>query len=256
MRPNKLRQLWQQGKPAINAWLSLPTSVGAELAARSGFDAVTIDAQHGVVDYQPAVPMLQAISQTDAVPMVRVPWREPGLVMRFLDAGAYGIICPMISNRAEAEHFVSLCRYPPAGMRSFGPLRANMYAGDDYGANANDTVLALAMIETADGVANMAEIATTPGLDGIYVGPSDLSLGLGHPPNQDIPSGIVYDTQLRILDAAKQAGIAACIHCQSPDYGLTMIDKGFDLVTIANDFRTMTLGYSAAVDTMRNGLSA
>lgn len=254
MRANKLRQLWQQGKPAINAWLSLPTSVGAELAARSGFDAVTVDSQHGVTDYQAAIPLLQAISQTDAVPLVRVPWREPGLVMRMLDAGAYGVICPMINNRQEAAHFVSLCRYPPDGMRSFGPLRARMYGGPDYGDHANETVLAIAMIETADGIENMAEIAATPGLDAIYVGPSDLSLALGQPPNQDVGPGIVYDTQLRILEAAKNAGIAAAIHCQEPSYGLAMIEQGFDMVTIASDFRTLTLGYAAAATAMRDGI--
>ena len=100
--------------------------------AHQGWDSLTIDLQHGVVDYQTAVGMLQAISTTAVVPMVRVPWLDPGIVMKMLDAGSYGVICPMINNRDEAETFVRACRYPPRGSRSMGPIRATLYAGDDY----------------------------------------------------------------------------------------------------------------------------
>ncbi len=137
MRENKLKCLWQENKTAINAWLTIPSAWTAEVLAHAGFDALTIDMQHGLTDYQTAVTMLQAISTTDVVPLVRVPWNEPAMIMRLLDAGVYGIISPMINNRAEAEAFVSACRYPPLGYRSYGPIRANVYGGDDYFANAN-----------------------------------------------------------------------------------------------------------------------
>ena len=120
------------------------SSFAAEVMAHQGFDSVTVDLQHGSVHYDTAVPMLQAISTTKATPMARVPWLEEGIIMKMLDAGCYGIICPMINNKEDAERLVAACRYPPKGQRSFGPARASMYGGDDYAAKANATVLAIA----------------------------------------------------------------------------------------------------------------
>ena len=132
MRTNRLRQLWTDGKSAINAWLTIPCAWTAEVMAHAGFDAVTIDMQHGLMDYQTSLAMLQSISATGIVPLVRVPWNDPAAVMRALDAGAYGIICPMINNRKEADAFVGACRYAPDGYRSNGPTRAVFSAGEDY----------------------------------------------------------------------------------------------------------------------------
>lgn len=129
MRENRLQQLGQANQTAVNAWLTIPSAWTAELLAQAGFDAMTLDLQHGLIDDATAVTMLQAISTTDAVPLVRLPWNDPAAVMRALDAGAYGVICPMINTRAEAEAFVGTCRYPPRGYRSYGPIRAALYAG-------------------------------------------------------------------------------------------------------------------------------
>ena len=131
MRKNKLKQLWEEGKTAINAWLTIPSAWTAETMAHTGFDAITIDMQHGLADYQTTLSMLHAISTTDAVPLARVPWNEPATIMRPLDAGVYGLVCPMVNSREEAEAFVGACRYPPLGFRSYGPIRANVYAGED-----------------------------------------------------------------------------------------------------------------------------
>ena len=147
--------------------------------ANQGWDSLTIDMQHGLIDYPNAVNMLQAISTTETTPMARVNWNEPGQIMKILDAGCYGIICPMVSNRKEAENFVQACQYPPKGYRSFGPIRASIYGGGDYAKHADQEILKLAMIETKEALEKLDEILDTPNLDGIYIGPADLSLAVG-----------------------------------------------------------------------------
>ena len=175
MRKNKLKEIIKNGKAVINGWLQIPNSFSAEVMAKQGWDSLTIDMQHGVVDYPNALQMLQAISTTDTVPMARVNWNEPGQIMKILDAGSYGVICPMVSNKDQAEKFVQACMYPPAGYRSFGPIRGMLYGGSDYGDYANDELLKIAMIETIEALDNLDAIMTTPGVDGIYIGPADLS---------------------------------------------------------------------------------
>ena len=145
MRANRLRELFAKGGASINGWVQIPNGFAAEIMASQPWDSLTIDMQHGPVDYQAALSMLQAMSHKDPTPTVRVPWNEPGIIMKCLDAGAYGIICPMVNTAEEAEQFVKSCRYPPDGFRSFGPTRAMLYAGSDYPAHANDTVLTFAM---------------------------------------------------------------------------------------------------------------
>src|SRR5215218_11417844 len=140
MRQNALRQAWAQGRRTANGWLAIPSSFAAEVMAHQGWDSLTIDLQHGVIDYQTAVGMLQAISTTDTVPMVRVPWLEPGILMKALDAGAYGVICPMVNTRVDAQNLVSWTHYAPRGTRSFGPVRALLYGGADYPQKANETI--------------------------------------------------------------------------------------------------------------------
>ena len=184
---HKLRDTWAKGAGAVNAWLAIPSPVTAEIAAMQDFDSVTVDLQHGLNDYQIALSMLQAISTSDKTALVRVPWNEPGIIMKLLDAGALGVICPMINTRADAEAFVCACRYTPEGYRSAGPTRAMLVHGADYIAKANDAVVTLAMIETKEALDNVAEIVATPGLTGIYVGPSDLSLSLGYGYGMDAP---------------------------------------------------------------------
>src|SRR6478735_3107072 len=149
MRENRLRTLWKSGGAAVNGWLAIPNGFSAETMAHQGWDSLTIDLQHGVVDYQSMIPMLQAISTTDTVPVVRVPWLDPSALMKTLDAGAYGVICPMISTADEAARLVAYTHYAPRGTRSFGPVRALLYSGADYAQHANDTIVTFALIETA-----------------------------------------------------------------------------------------------------------
>ena len=187
MRKNKLKELFKTGKPIINSWFSIPSSFSAESMAQQSWDSLTIDMQHGLIDYSSAVSMLQAISTTNITPMARVNWNEPGQIMKILDAGCYGVICPMVSNRKEAEKFVQACQYPPKGYRSFGPIRGLLYGGQDYGKHANDEIVKLAMIETREALDNLDQIMTTPGLDGIYICPADLCLAIGETPPIEKP---------------------------------------------------------------------
>jgi 4-hydroxy-2-oxoheptanedioate aldolase len=253
LRENRIRTIWGQGEAAINGWLTIPSSVSAETMAHQGFDSLVIDLQHGLIDYQTAVSILQAISTTVVTPMARVPWLEPGIIMKLLDAGAYGIICPMVNSREEAETFVGACRYAPKGYRSFGPLRALMYAGGDYPQKANDTVLTFAMIETAKALANLDSIATTPGLDAVYIGPADLSLSLGCEPRLDHTDPKVVAAIERILDAATKHGIKAGIHCASAAYAQRMISRGFRFATVMSDNQGLINTARTTLGALRQG---
>jgi 4-hydroxy-2-oxoheptanedioate aldolase len=242
MIKNKIKELWKEGQPVINGWLSTSSPFVAEIMAAQGYDALTIDCQHGFVSYESATGMLQAMRASGVVPMVRVPWLDPGDIMKALDAGAYGIICPMINNRAEAERFVSYMRYPPYGVRSFGPTRVLFAAGADYGQHADTEVLTFAMIETAEAMKNLDEIVTTPGLDGVYIGPADLALGLSgrkYPTGFDRQEPELVEAIQLVLKKAKAAGIRAGLHNGTASYAAKAVGWGFDLVTISNDVRLL-----------------
>jgi 4-hydroxy-2-oxoheptanedioate aldolase len=254
MIKNNLKQLWQNGRPSINGWLSIGNPFTAEIMAAQGYDSVTIDIQHGALDYSSVLPMFQAMRASGVVPMARVPWLEPGIIMKALDAGALGIICPMINNAAEAATFVSYMRYPPHGQRSFGPTRANIAYGG-YGVEANEQVLAFAMIETAQGIANLDAIAATPGLDGIYVGPADLTLGTQEgrlPPAFDREEPEMIALIQQIVAACKANGIRAALHCGTPDYAARAIKWGYDMTTVSGDSRLMAAAASASVAKFRD----
>jgi 4-hydroxy-2-oxoheptanedioate aldolase len=251
MRENALKKIWARGETAVNGWLAIPSGFSAEIMAYQGFDSITVDIQHGVVDYQSAVSMFQGISTTNVVPMARVPWNDPAWIMKILDAGAYGIICPMINTREEAEALVRACKYPPRGYRSWGPVRASLYAGADYGDHANSETIVMPMIETAEAVGNLDAILSVPGVDAIYVGPSDLSLALGCKPRLDQTDPPVVEAQKKIIAACKRHGVAAGIHCQTATYALKMIAEGFQLVTLASDSRFMAAKAAEEVGVVR-----
>ena len=239
MRANTIRSIWKQGGYVLNGWLHIPHAFAAEVMAHAGWHSLTIDMQHGVVDYGAAVGMLQAIGTTAVVPLARVPWNEPGTIMKMLDAGCYGIICPMINARADCEAFVGACRYPPHGYRSFGPVRAQLVAGQDYAAHANDTVIAMAMIETREAVNNLHDILSTPGLDAIYIGPADLSQSFGYTPRLDPVEPEIVNVIEQILAAARQHGVVVGMHTGSVEYAQRMAAKGMQFLTIGSDARLM-----------------
>lgn len=252
---NALKDKWKAGKPTINGWCSIGNSFSAEIMAAQGFDSITIDVQHGALDYSAALPMLQAIRASGVVAMARVPWREPGIVMKMLDAGAMGIICPMINSAAQAAEFASFMRYPPRGQRSFGPTRA-AFAYPGYNVkDVNEDVLAFAMIETADGVANLDEIAATPGIDGLYVGPADLTIGVTQgrlPPGFDRQEEEMIEILKRIAGAAKANGIASALHCGTTEYAGRALGWGYDMVTVSGDARLLAAAAGDVVSRFRD----
>lgn len=242
-RQNRIRSIWEAGGAVVNGWLAIPSGFAAETMAHAGWDSLTIDMQHGIVDYLAAVQMLTAISTTETVPVVRVPWLEPGIVMKMLDAGAYGLICPMVNTGAEAEALVAATHYQPRGTRSFGPVRALLYGGADYLQHADDTVVVFAMIETRTALDNLDDILAVKGLDAVYIGPSDLSLALGYaPPARDDLEPPVEAAVERILSGAKRRGVVAGIHNATPEGAAERIAQGFQFVTAGSDTRLLTAG--------------
>ncbi|PZP41434.1 MAG: 2,4-dihydroxyhept-2-ene-1,7-dioic acid aldolase [Azospirillum brasilense] len=256
MRPNALQAVWERDETVINGWLGIPDSFSAEVMAHCGWDSLCIDLQHGVAGYESAVHMLQAISTTSVTPLVRVPWNDPAIIMKCLDAGAYGVVCPMVNTPAEARRFVGACRYAPLGYRSLGPIRAQIYGGADYALRANDTVVTLAMIETEEAVANLDAILSVEGLDGVYIGPADLSLSLGLPGQLDPKDSIVVEVIDRILAASKAHGRRCGIHTGSVSYAQAMRNKGFDLVTVLSDSRILSRAAEDVVAQLRGGVQA
>jgi 4-hydroxy-2-oxoheptanedioate aldolase len=254
VRENNVRNIWAKGGAVINGWLGIPSAVAAENMAQAGWDSLTADLQHGLVDYQAAVGMFQAISTVpNTTPLARVPWLEPGIIMKLLDAGAMGIICPMINSRAECEAFVGACRYHPKGYRSFGPTRALWYNGADYYKHANDSTIAFAMIETKKAVEDLDNILSVPGLDAIYVGPADLSITYGVEPSGTPDNPTVVDAIKQIVAGAKKHKVAAGIHCGSTAFAKHMIGLGFQFVTIQADNALLAGAAKAAVADMRQG---
>jgi 4-hydroxy-2-oxoheptanedioate aldolase len=252
MRPNLAKQRLRRGETLVNGWCAIPSAFAAETMAHQGWDLLTVDLQHGLVDYQVATTMLQAISTTAATPMVRVPWLEPGIIMKVLDAGAYGIICPMINTAEQARRLVECCLYPPRGTRSFGPVRALLYGGQDYFDGANDELLILAMIETREGLDNLEAIAAVEGLSGLYVGPSDLSISLGFPPGFDRTEPAMVADIGRIAAVARAHGLIAGLHCGTPAYGRrAAAEQGFGLITLSSDARMIAAQSRALLTEMR-----
>lgn len=250
MRQNSLRAIWAQQGAALGGWLTVPSSVSAEVMAHGGFDWVCVDLQHGLIDYAEMVHMLQGISSTATVPLVRVPWNEPGIIGKCLDAGAWGIIVPMVNSREEATAAVSACRYAPVGTRSYGPLRANYYAGSDYFDRANDEVACIVMVETHSAVEKVDEIVSTPGLDAVYVGPADLSVTLGLPPAPDQSEQSFTDALDRVIAACHRHQVIPGI-AGNAQTARKRLRQGFRLVEVASDLALLARGARAALEQVR-----
>lgn len=233
MRENGLTVALRSSRPAVVAWLSSGSPYMAEVISHSGYDAVFVDLQHSMFGIDTAITLLQTISTGPATPGVRCPKLDAWTIGKLLDAGAYAVICPSIDTPEQARELVRAVRYPPRGVRSFGPSRGLLYGGSDYFENADETIEVWAMIESPGGVANVTEIASTDGLSGLYIGPNDLALALGERPGtqSEAFATVVKD----ILDAAHHAGIKAGIFCQSVAFASAMVKLGFDLVTPGTD---------------------
>ena len=236
---NALKDRWAAGEAALGAWLAMPSTVSAELMARLGFDWLTIDLQHGLIDFARMVEMLQAIGTVPAVtPMVRVPVAEASWIGRVLDAGAAGVIVPLIDTAAEARVAVEACRYPPRGRRSYGPFRAAVLAGGRYLPEADQDVACLVMIETRDGLENLDAILDVSGIDGVFVGPNDLSLALGLRPAGDHEDPVFTEALERIVAGCRARGlVAGCAGTAA--IAPKRLAQGFRFVEVSRDSAAM-----------------
>ena len=249
---NQLKARLAAGKAAVNAWLAIPSGFSAEVMAQCGWDSVTVDIQHGVQDYQSMIQCFQAMDKYPITPLVRVPWNEPGIIGKVLDGGAWGVICPMINNAAEAKALADACLYPPMGKRSNGPIRAAAYGENSpYQGMANSEVLIIPMIETREGIDNIDEILSVPGISGIYIGPSDMGLSLGMIPTLDREEKVILDIYTKLIASCRAHGKFAGLHNATGAYAARMVAMGFQLCTIANDSGLMARAAREAIGVFR-----
>jgi 4-hydroxy-2-oxoheptanedioate aldolase len=234
LTPASLRERWNDGVTTLGAWMFFREPLVAEVAGDAGYDYVCIDMQHGLADYANTVAMLQGLSRTAATPIVRVPWNEPAMIGRVLDAGALGVIIPMVNSADEAAQAVAACRYAPIGKRSLGPIGAMVRHGNGYFRWANERVACLPMIETIEAVENIDEILQVPGIDAIYVGPADLSLTLGLPPLMDNVDEKFQNALSTIIAACQRHGVVAGIQA-STALAETRAKQGFQMITVGYD---------------------
>ncbi len=245
-----LKARWAAGEATLGAWCMIPSALTAEALGRAGFDWVLIDMQHGCMDYETALSMIRAIDLSGAAPIVRVPWNDPGIIGRVLDAGALGVVIPMIQSAEEARCAVDACLYPPAGSRSFGPIRVGLRDGPGYFATANTRIAVIPMIETAQALDEVDAIASTPGVDAIFVGPFDLSIALGLPPGDNDGKPAFDEAISKIATAAKQAGIATAVLSNAKVAPLRL-KQGFQMVSVVTDINALTATARADLETVR-----
>ncbi|MDW3214346.1 MAG: aldolase/citrate lyase family protein [Ilumatobacteraceae bacterium] len=237
-----LRDTLSAGGEALGFWLSMPGFVGAEIAARQPVDYVCVDTQHGAIDYLTSVSMIQAIELAGGTPIVRVPWNEPGIIGKSLDAGAHGVVVPMVNTRAEAEAVVRSSRYVPEGARSWGPIMASQRHPDNR-AWAHETICVIPMIETREAITNLDDILSVPGIDAIYVGPADLSLSLGLQPSGNADETVLDEALATIVEACGRHGVTPGIH-SSGALAQRRRDQGFRMITIGSDALALRAGYA------------
>ena len=248
-----IKQQWAAGDTTLGAWLAIPNPVLAEATARAGFDYVCIDTQHGAVEYSDAVPMIQGILLGGSSPIVRVPWNEPGIIGKMLDAGAHGVIIPMVNTVAEAEAASRACRYAlHGGARSYGPTTTAMRIDEPYVPWAAENVACIPMIETTTALENLDDILAVDGIDAVYVGPADLSLTLGLPPGNNDDDASFAEALATIVDGCRRAGVVAGIHGSG---ALTpkRLAQGFGMVTVTTDIVAARVGYAAELELARSG---
>ena len=253
MKPNKLQDILTNDGNGVGLFADIDSSIVAEGLAGLGYDFIFIDQQHGMIDDRAILNMITAINTKDCTPIVRVPSNEPGAIMRALDYGALGVVCPLVNNGAEAARFVEATRYPPEGGRSWAPFRPSIQYGDDYTFEANKHVLAIAQIETREAVENLDEILSTPNLDGVLVGPNDLGFTYGNWPKAMPEDPQVIDAMQRITTACQEKGVFAGIHCGDTAMARQMFDWGYRFASVSSDLGYLLKGAGEALGELRGG---
>lgn len=249
--PFPIFEKWKNSQPTVNIFLRINNSWVAELISQLDFDAVTLDLQHGLVELEHSLPMLQAIHK-EKFPMVRIAANDPAAIMKLLDIGAKGIICPMINTAAETEKFVQACHYPPVGVRSFGPIRANLPARSTYMQDYRNDIITFAQIETRESLENLEEIAAVKNLSGLYVGPYDLSISLGMKKMADFSDPTFMDHIKRVLAVAKKHNLITAIQAYKEDEAAMLANMGFNMVTPIDESATLLQGVKEKLERVRS----
>lgn len=251
--PSPLKRAWAEGRTAFGVWSMMPDAFGAELVAGAGYDYVCVDGQHGLADFSSMVSIFQSVRASGAAPLTRVLANDAGLIGRVLDAGALGAIVPLVNDAEEAARAVAACRYPPEGVRSYGPVRAAKVVGSKATEDLAGEVLCFVMVETREGLEKVEEISATPGLDGIYVGPADLAISLGLAPTLEITEKAHVEAVDRIREACRDRGIVCGIHCGSGEWARKHAEAGFDVVTVATDATMLKKSARRELEIARGG---
>ena len=252
MRPNRVKQLWRDDQPAFGGWLASCSTLATEQMAHLGFDWLLVDGEHSPVDIRTMVQMFQVISTSDTtMPFARVHWNDPVEIKRILDGGAYGVVIPWVNNRAEAEQAVSACRYPPLGMRGWGPYRGILYGGSDYGEHANDEIACIVQIETVEAIEHIDEILSVPGIDATMIGPNDLALSMGLAPQADHPHPDHVAACATVLDACRRHGVAPGIFTSGPEEGARRAQEGWRFIPIGSEIQYMVQNAARGLRTVR-----
>ncbi len=254
MTENRVRRVASDAT-AFGVWCTVPSGVIAEQLALLDPDYVCIDCQHGLIDHAAMVQMLQAMARTGVATVVRVPGHDASVIGKALDAGADAIVVPMVNTRDEAAHVASACRYAPAGIRSYGPVRATATIGSADTATLDAHVMCFVMIETEEGVANADEICSTPGVDGVYIGPADLAISLGETPGGLIP-GRHTEAVEHVLDRCGAHGIVPAIHSYDGGNAARYAAMGFRMVTVGVDLRLLRAAVAHELETAQAVLAS
>jgi 4-hydroxy-2-oxoheptanedioate aldolase len=244
-----LRDVLAGGKPALGGWCVIPGSFTAEIVARAGFDWICIDTQHGLIGYQEMLGMLQAVAVVGVPAVVRAPWNDPAWIMKALDAGAAGVIVPMVNSPSEAESAVAACRYPPEGYRSWGPTRASLGV-DDYSPElANRSVICAVMVETVPALERLDEIVSVPGVDAVFIGPSDFALSMGFAPRSAEPE---HRRRLEAVPAlCRKHGVVAGIACGSAELLTQWREAGYTMLAVPSDMVMLRRAAAEMLDRVR-----
>jgi 4-hydroxy-2-oxoheptanedioate aldolase len=245
----RARALWDAGQPAYGTVIAIPSSFVTELIVAAGFDWICIDCQHGLITDRDVVSILQAAGSMTT--FVRVAWNRPELIMRALDAGADGIIVPMVNSAAEAKAAADACHYPPAGFRSYGPTRAAVKVGDFTPASANSRVICAVMIETLEAAEHADEILGTEGVDAVWVGPWDLSLSASG--GLEAPGETARDVELiqSVLKSSLENSVIPGISVATPEQARYWRDAGFTMVAVLSDYRMLASSAQTILDATR-----
>ncbi len=246
---SNLREVWAGGGETLGLWLASPSFAVAEIAARQPVDYVCVDTQHGVIDYPDVVRMVQTIELAGGTPLVRVAWNEPGVIGKVLDAGAHGVVVPMVNDPSQAAAVVAAARYPPDGARSWGPVMAGM-RHDDNRAWADAHVAVIPMIETAEAIAHLDEILAVPGIDAVYVGPADLGISLGLGPSGNDGTSVFDEALAAVVAGCARHGVVPGIHATGPLVARRR-EQGFRMITVTSDLLAVRAGFAAELGAAR-----